>query len=433
MQLTEEQILALAPDEASKKAGKDLSNANKWVSKGINEQAIWGECQGSGSKPYQTQIDIASLSFKCSCPSRKFPCKHGLGLLLFHAKQSGSFTDKVAPQWVTDWLTKRSEREEKKTEQKDKPVDEAAQAKRLHAREQLIEGGIEDLLLWMKDIVRNGIISIPENGTLVFDELAKRMVDAKAPGIANMLKSLSNINYYKEGWQHLFMQQFCNIYIIISGYKQKNNLIDTVLADINKSIGFTQNQESLKQQSGIQDNWFVLGKQFTEEDSISIESNWLYGLDSKKYALVLQFSVRGQGINFSLSPGKVINAELVYFPSVSPLRALIKSHTLIENTSSINGFNNWLDVYQELATIHSNLPVQGSIPFIINQVSPVFNKNQWWLKDVNNHVVQLPDGYAQLFNLLAITGGKPFNMAVTAKQQIFTPMGAWINQQYISI
>ncbi|MCU0321926.1 MAG: SWIM zinc finger family protein, partial [Chitinophagaceae bacterium] len=138
MQLTEDQIFALAPDEASKKAGKDLSTPTKWVSKGINEQAIWGECQGSGSKPYQTQVDIGTLTFKCSCPSRKFPCKHGLGLLLFHAKNNSSFTDTTPPQWVADWLAKRTERAEKKAEQKDKPVDEAAQAKRLQAREQLI-------------------------------------------------------------------------------------------------------------------------------------------------------------------------------------------------------------------------------------------------------------------------------------------------------
>ncbi|MGB8191873.1 MAG: SWIM zinc finger family protein, partial [Chitinophagaceae bacterium] len=81
MNLSEEQILALAPDESSKKSGKELSNASKWVSKGANETALWGECKGSGSKPYQTQVDLANIAFKCSCPSRKFPCKHGLGLL----------------------------------------------------------------------------------------------------------------------------------------------------------------------------------------------------------------------------------------------------------------------------------------------------------------------------------------------------------------
>ena len=109
LKLTEEQILALAPDEASKKPGKDLANPSKWVSKSFNDQALWGACQGSGSKPYLTQIDLNNIAFKCSCPSRKFPCKHGLGLMLLHARQPEIFTQEAAPAWVTDWLGKRTE------------------------------------------------------------------------------------------------------------------------------------------------------------------------------------------------------------------------------------------------------------------------------------------------------------------------------------
>ncbi|WP_431200157.1 SWIM zinc finger family protein [Mucilaginibacter sp. P19] len=113
MQLTEDQIYALAPDEASKKAGRDLANPAKWGSKGISEEALWGECQGSGSKPYQTQVDLGAIAFKCSCPSRKFPCKHGLGLMLLCARQPGLFAKSTMPAWVSDWINKRAEKEEK--------------------------------------------------------------------------------------------------------------------------------------------------------------------------------------------------------------------------------------------------------------------------------------------------------------------------------
>src|SRR5215471_6911736 len=117
----------------------DLARAGKWVTKGVNELALWGECQGSGSKPYQTQVDLANIAFKCSCPSRKFPCKHGLGLLLLYARQPKEFNLVSSPDWVTEWITKRSERLDKPAEKKDKPVDEAAQAKRQQARQQKVE------------------------------------------------------------------------------------------------------------------------------------------------------------------------------------------------------------------------------------------------------------------------------------------------------
>ena len=86
---TPEQIVALAPDAGSVKAGRELATARKWVSLGRSEQAVWGECQGSGAKPYQTKIDLSEPAFQCSCPSRKFPCKHALGLLLPAGRPAG--------------------------------------------------------------------------------------------------------------------------------------------------------------------------------------------------------------------------------------------------------------------------------------------------------------------------------------------------------
>ena len=118
MNLTEDQILTLAPDEASKKAGRDLANPAKWVTTGATETAVWGECQGSGSKPYQAGIDLANLAFKCSCPSRKFPCKHGIALGLLYARGSNSFTTTAAPPWINRLVKQantksRSQRREK--------------------------------------------------------------------------------------------------------------------------------------------------------------------------------------------------------------------------------------------------------------------------------------------------------------------------------
>ncbi len=98
---TQEQILSLAPDASSAKNGKSLAVRHKWLSLSYNEQAIWGECQGSGKNTYRTQIDITEPAFKCSCPSRKFPCKHGLGLFLIFANTKDNFHNSTPPDWVS--------------------------------------------------------------------------------------------------------------------------------------------------------------------------------------------------------------------------------------------------------------------------------------------------------------------------------------------
>src|SRR6185436_14455124 len=128
-----EQILALAPDAASAKAGQGLAAARKWSALGCDATAAWGFCRGSGKDPYQAQIELSEPAFRCSCPSRKFPCKHGLGLLLLLTSQPQAFKAKTAPAWVSEWLATRAQRaqqrEEKRAKAEEKAIDPAAQAK----------------------------------------------------------------------------------------------------------------------------------------------------------------------------------------------------------------------------------------------------------------------------------------------------------------
>ena len=430
MNLTEDQILTLAPDEASKKSGKDLANPSKWVSKGANEQALWGEAQGSGSKPYQTQIDLNNIAFKCSCPSRKFPCKHGLGLMLFYSRQQNAFTNTETPAWVTDWLSKRTEKEEKKANKEEKPVDEAAQAKRQQARQNKVADGIEELRLWIKDIVRNGILSIPDKGFVFFENMAKRMVDAQAPGLANMIRVLGECNFYAEGWQSRFMDQLSAIYLVIEGHKNSANLEDNVQQDIKTWIGFTQSQEELKEQTGITDTWLVLSKQTVEVDNITTERNWLYGTQSNHYALVLQFIVRGQGGQLTFTPGMFIQAELIFYPSVAPLRAIVKRQIATNSNNSFTAFNNWQHVSETETMLSTQMPVRSDRPFIIQQLKPVQYNNQWWLQDAEQQMMQLKNEQKTIWKLLSISGGDAMDMVVIGKEDKYEPIGVWYKNEY---
>lgn len=430
MNLSEEQILTLAPDESSKKSGKELANPAKWVSKGVNEVALWGECQGSGSKPYQTQIDIANIAFKCSCPSRKFPCKHGLGLLLFYNRQKNSFTDSNAPAWVTDWLNKRTEKQEKQAEKKDKPVDEVSQAKRQQSRHLKVNDGIEELTTWLKDIIRNGILTMPEKGNLFYENMARRMVDAQAPGLAGMVRMLGEINFFAEGWSTIFMDRLLQLYLVMEGYKNSQALNELLQQDIKTAIGFTLNQDELKEQQGIRDNWLVLAKKMNDVDAVTTERNWLYGTQSNQYALVLQFIVRGQGAQHTLTPGMFIQAELVFFPSTSPLRAIIKQQTATNAISKFEKFNTWQQVIEAETAVNSRLPFRNERPYIIKQLKPVEYNKQWWLQDSNNNMMQYKNEQKTIWKLLSLGGGEPLDMIVIGKEEQFEPVGIWQQNDY---
>ena len=80
--LSRSAIEAIAPDQSALKAAAGLLKPAKWDARGRAGELIWGECQGSGANPYRVCADTGSdPGSKCTCPSRKFPCKRALALM----------------------------------------------------------------------------------------------------------------------------------------------------------------------------------------------------------------------------------------------------------------------------------------------------------------------------------------------------------------
>ena len=80
--LSLDKIERLAPDQASLSAAKKLLKPAQWPTLATDgDGLVWGECQGSGATPYRIAVTEADAGYKCTCPSRKFPCKHSLALI----------------------------------------------------------------------------------------------------------------------------------------------------------------------------------------------------------------------------------------------------------------------------------------------------------------------------------------------------------------
>ena len=192
MEWSAETVEGLASDAASVAVARRLARPAPWSQTGFDERAVWGLCQGSGSRPYQTQVDVSGPAFKCSCPSRKLPCKHALALLLLRA--GGHLAAGSAPAWVEEWLSSRSERAARPARAPGEPPrDPEAAAKRAAEREARVAAGVEDLRTWLRDVVRGGLAAGRLRTWEEWDAFAARLVDAQAPGAASRLRSLGGV------------------------------------------------------------------------------------------------------------------------------------------------------------------------------------------------------------------------------------------------
>ena len=103
--LTPDSALSHAPDDASKGNARALANPAKWKNIGAFDsdegEVVWGEITGSDGSVYHTRVELEEPAFRCTCPSRKLPCKHSLGLLLLRAQDPSVFRA-PPPEWALD-------------------------------------------------------------------------------------------------------------------------------------------------------------------------------------------------------------------------------------------------------------------------------------------------------------------------------------------
>ncbi|WP_119320778.1 SWIM zinc finger family protein [Capsulimonas corticalis] len=436
---TTDQVLALAPDASSAKSGRDLSNKAKWVTLGQRETAIWGECQGSGSKPYRTQVDLSEPAFRCSCPSRKFPCKHGLGLMLILAADPGALPDAAPPDWVAEWLasrTERAEKKEKKAAEPEKPVDTAAQAKRAAQRDAKVAGGVQELDRWLRDLVRGGLAEIASRPYSYWDTPAKRMVDAQAPGLARMVRDMAGVPATGAGWRERLLERLGRLHLLLQGYGRLESLPAETQADIKAAMGFTVAQEQVLAETGVTDRWFVAAQRVEEEDTLRVQRTWLWGSQSGALALILNFAHASQPLDVSLVSGSVLDADLVFFPGAVPLRALVKTRRdAVPSLSDIpeHGHRTIHAATAAYAAALARSPWLDRYPFALREVCLSPGDERWEVQDAAGQALPIAAAFTQGWRLLGVTGGRPVTVWGEWNGLAFLPLSVWAEGHFYAL
>ena len=430
---TVERVNGLAPDSASLKAGQGLAVLRKWASVGMDEAAFWGECQGSGAKPYQVRVDLSEPAYKCSCPSRKFPCKHALGLLLLAV--AGNVQQTAQPQWVAEWLTERSVRAEKKRERADvapTPVDEKAQIKRKENRLERVDQGLEALKVWIHDLIRTGLAAVPSRGYGFFDEQARRLIDAQAPGVARRVQALASAAAGGVGWQRPFLKQLGSLSLLIRGFERRQALPQTTNDLLLNTIGVPRGQEEVLATTPIADRWQVIAQEVSLEDRLRVQQTWLLGQRSGERVVVLAFAHGTQPLDASLPAGFAFDGEIARYPG-DRLRGLVKSRgdlTPFTSFATAGNIESLLDLFSvELA---ANPWLDGFVS-VLAKVTLARTDEAWMLTDADGQGLRLTTDDATSWRLAALSGGYPMDVVARFDGALARPLGMIVDRAYVRL
>ncbi|NNH69725.1 SWIM zinc finger family protein [Nocardia uniformis] len=312
-----DQIAALAPDAASLSAARKLRG--KWSETGQFDTTLWGLCKGSGSRPYQAVIDLAGPAYKCTCPSRKFPCKHALGLLLTWSE--GGVREVDAPaDFAAEWLATRAAREAKKAAP-EANTSRSSNATTAGQRQARVTAGLADLDMWLADQVRTGLAQA-DRSHHAFETVAARMVDAQAPGLALTLRQFPRIAA-RADWPHRLLREYGRLHLLIAAHQRLDQLSPALGSSIRTHIGFPTPVDSVRTEPSVRDHWMVLAARTSVEDALYTRRVWLRGRRTGRWALLLDHHHGSPSFpQDTPAPGFQVDADLHYYPAAAPMRAI---------------------------------------------------------------------------------------------------------------
>lgn len=329
MTLTAAQILDLAPDASSRKAGQDQAKPTRWSGLGRAGMVIWGEIKGSGASPYRTVADLAGPASKCTCPSRKFPCKHALGLML--ADASAPLAEAAPPDWVEAWAKGRESRAaaETRAQGPTKPVDARAQARRRQAREDRVAAALDELDLWLRDLMRRGLASARGEPYTFWDRMAGRLVDGQAPGLARRVRTLPGLLAAAaqpgaprpEAALGLGLGRLA---LLVRAARRLDALDPEQAAGVRAAVGYPVTAEEMAGRPDQADAWAVLAHSVEEEDQLTARSVWLAGRGTGALAQVLDHGTTGSPLPAAPAAGQDFSGALAFQPGDPPLRATFR-------------------------------------------------------------------------------------------------------------
>lgn len=432
---TVEQVLALAPDDASRKAGSRLGSAGPWSGGGCDGSgAVWGQCKGSGSKPYLTVIDTTGPAYKCNCPSRKFPCKHALGLLLVWASGESSLPEGEVPDWAGEWLTGRRERSAEKTEKpagmdgapSAGPADPEAARRRAERRAERITGGAQELEERLTDLLRGGLAAADQPAYGLWEETAARMVDAQAPGLASRVRELGSIPASGPGWPARLLEECALLHLLDSAWLGIARLPEPLAATVRTRVGLTASAEG----PPVRDHWLVLAQYDTPDGKIVARRIWLHGRETGRTALLLSFGAAGRSPGLALPVGVTIDAELTPHPGSGRLRAELGRQFGVPSSAGTPPPG---DTTAAATAAYGDAlredPWLDAWPVTLRDVIPVPSGDGWQLVDAAGDaalpIVPAALSRPGLWKLVALSGGSPVTVFGECGHRGFDPFAAW--------
>ena len=451
---TPEQVLLLAPDRAAAAAASTAADPGAWSLAGCDDQAVWGQYVATSAEPYEVVVDLDAPAFRCTCPSRKVPCKHCLGLLLMLAQQHVAPAKRLpfAQQWLQrrdrhptanaadtaldvqgagdDEVAVEADASGVRTSTRTGRADPGREQRRLDRAERM-RAGLLELDRWLADRVRHGLTDPELADPTTWERVAARLVDAQCGGLANRVKRVATRVGEHARWHEDVLEELAVLHALAHGALRTSTLPPDLADGVHATAGLTIAKDDVLAGVPSTAHWLVVGESRTREDTITVQRTWLAsqapGADGRPvttWAMVLAFGAFGREVTTEHHVGTELHADVHWYPGGIALRALVgrvhegpaaavarDAHTVAEAVAAAG----WAMAAE---------PWLERFPVLVCATPRPVGNGRWTLADHTGAMPIVP-GFWRLAELVAMSGGRDLVVMGELAADGVLPLTVW--------
>jgi hypothetical protein len=271
-----------------------------------------------------------------------------------------------------------------------------------------VANGLDELDQWLCDQVRGGIAGLERAGYAHFDRMAARMVDAQAPGVAGMLRSIP-AEFAVVGWPGRVLEQLGALHLLVQAHRRLEELPADLAATVRARIGYSISKSDVLASPGVIDHWFAVGMVDTTEYRLDTRRVWLHGAESGRWAVIMSFAPPGGALDAAVIAGHLFHARLHFYPGSGQFRALIGEQTTATARATMPRAESFTAIRARFAQLLAADPWAARMPVVIKAV-PIRGAAPWRLRAEDGECCEIVDLPEEPWPVLARSGGQPIEI-----------------------
>ncbi len=346
-----------------------------WIDSGWTAPWLWGIVRTKGSLVYRVVINNVSRTSECTCSGREQPCVHAIALLQgWHEQHLSAAKDKPLPDWIPEQIVQR----------KNKKIPNPPKSTRLitEARINEMEKGYAFLEKWLSDFTRMGWKSALETSPNTLEDAAARLVNDRLPGPARLVRALQptpggNISITT------IRRTLARLFLAARGFRHRVDLTADEWANLLIFSGITIRKDALKGGPSVEDSWHVLHREEKEvETDLLSRQTWLFGMQSDRYAVIIDYAWKKAPLPPPLHPGGAWNGTCYFYPGGGQVRAILgEGRSVAFQARDDTGSNGWKEAVEQLIQDQVCDPLRSEYPAVIQGLKLRIKEDQSYLVD----------------------------------------------------